>query len=723
MDKPEWSDRPMPQQGALDIQLSIPHSVLPVSETLQSIIKRDNRTAPFDTLKISEAIFQAAQSIGGDDRALSQSLAASVSLYLAKQQRNEPLNVTHVDDAVERVLIEMGHERTALAYVQHRDKRHTAEGLPTQDARSVRDALMEWRWNRSTNVDRPLDELDVAIDELGLAESEHESVRKAVHESLSSLPTTTPSVALIHELVRAHSNLSSENAARQLHLNLDQLEDALSGTSNPSHDLMTPGSSDVAIARRVKEAYALNRLYSPDVVNAHIRGDLHLHHLEQADRIDSLTLHPDTVKRFGSVARWMDSPSPARKIETLIEDLVESTRILQEYCAESIQWEAINYALAPYLVEFDDVHLHAVSRQLIDGLIDTASSSQTCTIKLHISWDVPHDLQGIDAMGPNGANTGKPYQAYQKTAQDFAHMLLQALRETAVDADASSHVMPVVSPPAPGPRNEATVSYLNRIALCGLVLDTIEYRCDADSPLLPFQEQTLHPKSVVAQQITLNLPRLAFGAQEGHHFWTALDHLFDVSTAAVLEKRRFVCELARRKKNGPYSYLTIQHNAQGFADLERSSALLAMCGLPECSAALQSIDEFQGQSLSTIQESIVAYIDARCQAWTAQSDVVLQVTAAGLDTVAERLTGIDSTHFDAVKTSESYGYGLTPPSDTNSYREFEKQLATLARHQSWLHGSTPIQRPDADTTFPEQLSHTLEDFFKGQPDVTIRLQG
>lgn len=717
-----WTDRPLPQQGALDIQLPIPHSVETTPDRLKTIRKRDGREATFDTTKIAEAIFQAAKSIGGDDQTLSQSLAASVSIFLSNQRRNEPLSVSHVDDAVERVLVEMGHERTALAYVQHRSNRRTDDGLSVQDSRSVRDALMEWRWNRTATAARPADELESAIAELNLSVSDRKSLHTAVRETLTSLPAQTTTAALIHELVRAHANVAPDQDARQLHLNLSHLEEAISGTSKHPLELMTPESSDKAIAQRVKEAYALNRLYSPDVTNAHIRGDIHIHGLEQSDRLDSLTLYPDVIKKFGSILRWTDTDSPARRIEFLLEDIAESTQIFRQYCSHFVQWESINYALAPYLVEFDDVHLHSVSKQLIDSFVQLGDDA--ATIKLHISWDVPNDLQGIDAMGPNGANTGKPYESYQKTAQDFAHILLQTLRESAIDAHAPKPLLAVVSPPAPGPRDEATVAYLNRIALCGLVLDSIEYRCDADTPMLPFEEQTVHPKSIVVQAVTMNLPRLGRAAQDGHHFWTALDHLFDICASALDEKRRFVSELARRKKNGPYSYLTIQHHAQPFADIERSSVQMCICGLPECAQALQQIAEFDGQSLSAIKETIVAHLYERREAWAAQSSSPLLLSPSRSHSVAARFTGIDREHFASLSSKDRYSIGLSSMSESPvPYRDFEKQIATAARYQSSISGSVPIQRPDSDITFPEQLSHTLEDYFKSQPNVTLRLMG
>ena len=45
---------------------------------IKNTIKRDGRVVPFNKSKIAEAIFRAAQSVGGDDRQLSEKLAEEV---------------------------------------------------------------------------------------------------------------------------------------------------------------------------------------------------------------------------------------------------------------------------------------------------------------------------------------------------------------------------------------------------------------------------------------------------------------------------------------------------------------------------------------------------------------------------------------------------------------------------------------------------------------------
>lgn len=88
------------------------------------IRKRDERIEPFNPSKITEAIFAAAKAVGGEDRQTAMELTIEVMNYLKKQERTDEIpSVEEVQDAVEKVLIETGHARTAKAYILYREKR------------------------------------------------------------------------------------------------------------------------------------------------------------------------------------------------------------------------------------------------------------------------------------------------------------------------------------------------------------------------------------------------------------------------------------------------------------------------------------------------------------------------------------------------------------------------------------------------------------------------
>ena len=96
------------------------------------IIKRDGRRVPFDIDKISRAIFKAAEVLGGKDKEMADYLAKQVELYLTEKCHNETPTVEEIQDAVEKILIENGHARTAKEYILYRADRTRVRDMNTK---------------------------------------------------------------------------------------------------------------------------------------------------------------------------------------------------------------------------------------------------------------------------------------------------------------------------------------------------------------------------------------------------------------------------------------------------------------------------------------------------------------------------------------------------------------------------------------------------------------
>ena len=89
---------------------------------INTIVKRDGRKVEFDVKKIADAIFKSAKNMGGDNYDLAISLAEKVKLFL-ENENNEIPTVDHVQDVVEKILIEEGHAQTAKEYILFRADR------------------------------------------------------------------------------------------------------------------------------------------------------------------------------------------------------------------------------------------------------------------------------------------------------------------------------------------------------------------------------------------------------------------------------------------------------------------------------------------------------------------------------------------------------------------------------------------------------------------------
>lgn len=99
---------------------------------IKKIVKRDGRMVDYDVDKIAEAIFKAAQVLGGRDREMAKYLARQTEVYLLERVHTSTPSVEQIQDAVEKILIENGHARTAKEYILYRAERTRARDMNTK---------------------------------------------------------------------------------------------------------------------------------------------------------------------------------------------------------------------------------------------------------------------------------------------------------------------------------------------------------------------------------------------------------------------------------------------------------------------------------------------------------------------------------------------------------------------------------------------------------------
>ncbi len=95
---------------------------------IRQVRKRSGQLVPFNQEKIANAIFKAAQAVGGEDRQMADELADVVTMFLEKQYgprtaASPAPTIEEIQDMVEKVLIETGHAKTAKAYILYRERR------------------------------------------------------------------------------------------------------------------------------------------------------------------------------------------------------------------------------------------------------------------------------------------------------------------------------------------------------------------------------------------------------------------------------------------------------------------------------------------------------------------------------------------------------------------------------------------------------------------------
>ncbi len=133
---------------------------------IRKIRKRDGTVVDFNPVKITEAIWKAAQAVGGKDYKRAAELTDTVIQILEKElKRGEIPTIEQVQDNVEKVLIEDGHAKTAKAYIlyrkQHQDMREIGGLLKDIDVVDDYLGMLDWKVNENSNMSYSLQGLNV----------------------------------------------------------------------------------------------------------------------------------------------------------------------------------------------------------------------------------------------------------------------------------------------------------------------------------------------------------------------------------------------------------------------------------------------------------------------------------------------------------------------------------------------------------------------------------
>jgi len=129
---------------------------------IETIRKRDGKLVPYDNYKIANAIYKAAEAVGGRDFGVALTLAKHAEQIISSRFHPKSIPaVEEIQDIVEKVLIEQGHAKVAKAFILYRDDHRRI--------RSTQDLLLDivntmdgylrqedWRVHENSNVNYSL---------------------------------------------------------------------------------------------------------------------------------------------------------------------------------------------------------------------------------------------------------------------------------------------------------------------------------------------------------------------------------------------------------------------------------------------------------------------------------------------------------------------------------------------------------------------------------------
>ena len=450
------------------------------------VTKRDGTIAEFDIAKISAAITKAFDAMGKQYHpSVMDMLALRVTAEFEPKIKNELVAVEDIQDCVEKVLSEAGYADVAKAYILYRKQR--------EKVRNVGSALLNYK----DLVDNYLQINDWRVKENS---------------------TVTYSVG---GLILSNSGAITAN-------------------------------------------YWLSEIYDPEVAEAHRNADLHLHDLSMlTGYCAGWSLKQLIQEGLGGVVGKITS-SPASHLSTLCNQMVNFLGIMQNEWAGAQAFSSFDTYLAPF-VKVDDLSQKEV-KQCIQSFVygvNTPSrwGTQAPFSNITLDWTVPRDLVDQPAI-VGGRERDFTYGDCQKEMD----MVNKAFIEIMIEGDANGRGFQYPIPTYSITRDfdwsesennkllfEMTAkygtpyfsNYINsdmepndvRSMCCRLRLDLRELRKKSGG----FFGSGESTGSVGV--VTINLPRIAYLAENEADFYARLDKLMDIAARSLKTKRTVITKL------------------------------------------------------------------------------------------------------------------------------------------------------------------------------------
>jgi len=453
---------------------------------MYNVVKRDGKLTTFDLTKISTAIRQAFEACNrqyNDD--IIDFLALKVTAEFEPQVKDKQIGVEHIQDSVESVLIKAGYDDVAKAYIIYRRQR--------EKIRNISATMVDYK----SIVDDYLDINDWRVKENS---------------------TVTYSVG---GLILSNSGAITAN-------------------------------------------YWLSEIYDDEIGNAHRNADIHIHDLSMlTGYCAGWSLKQLIQEGLGGVPGKITS-APASHLATLCNQMVNFLGIMQNEWAGAQAFSSFDTYLAPF-VKVDNLSYDQVKKCIESFIygVNTPSrwGTQAPFSNITLDWVVPHDLEELNCIVG-----GKEVDFKYKDCQKEMDMINKAFIEIMIDGDANGRGFQYPIPTYSITRNfdwsetennkllfEMTSkygtpyfsNYINsdmepsdvRSMCCRLRLDLRELRKKSGG----FFGSGESTGSIGV--VTINMPRIAYLAENEEDFYKRLDKMMDISARSLKVKRTVISKL------------------------------------------------------------------------------------------------------------------------------------------------------------------------------------
>jgi ribonucleoside-triphosphate reductase len=518
-------------------------------------------------------------------------------------------------------------------------------------------------WDRSKIVDALIRETLIDRDTANEISQEAERLIRASGIKMVTAP-------LIRELVNAKLIEKGLENARKMHTRLGMpIYDVDNLILHPNKENAnvphSPEATNLTLAEMIKKEYALLTVFSQDVADAHMNGDIHLHDLGFIDRPYCSGQSLEYIKRFGlDLPHSLSMAKPAKQPEVLLAHLVKFAAALQSNFAGAIGWDAINIFFAPYIEGMSDDDVKQLAQMLIFEFSQqaVARGGQAIFTDINIYWEVPKHFVNVPAIGPGGKFTGKTYGEYEKEAQRFAWKLFEIFKEGDGAGRPFFFPKPIVHITEKFFNTTGHMDFLNHISDVAadkgntyFVFDRGDTAKISECCRLSFKldehdlqdaKEPWRMRYCALQNVSLNLPRIAYLAKnDDTKLFNHITEMFVLAVKAHKEKRNFLERLLSLGEDGPLALLTMNRDGMPYLRFNLASHLIGMVGLNEMVQVHTGKEMHESKKALKFGLKVIAHMNLLADKMKRQEGIRLLLEQTPAESTSYRFARLDLRYF------------------------------------------------------------------------------
>ncbi|MDI6731007.1 MAG: anaerobic ribonucleoside-triphosphate reductase [Candidatus Margulisbacteria bacterium] len=497
-----------------------------------------------------------------------------------------------------------------------------------------------------------------------------EVIGQEVEEQIMRLNLRTVTAPLVRELVDVKLLEHGLEEARRRHTRLgfplyDVKEIIFSQNKENANVPHGPEATNLTLSEGIKKEFALLHVFTQDIADAHMVGDIHLHDLGFIDRPYCSGQSVEYVKKFGlDLPNALSNARPAKHPEVLLAQMVKFSAALQGVFAGAIGWDAVNIFFAPFLVGLSDKEIYQLAQMMIYEYSQqaVARGGQAIFSDINLYWEVPKHFENVPAIGPGGEYTGKTYADYIKESQKFVWALFDVYREGDGAGRPFFFPKPLVHMTEKFFKTPGHEEFLLHISEVATEMGNTYYVFDrgdtakiSECCRLSFKleqsdlddaKEPWRMRYSALQNVTINLPRMAYKAKgSDDKLFELIGANLEMAAQAHIQKKAFITEILAKGQRGPLSMLAMQRDGQSYLRMFRVSYLMGILGLNELVQAHKGVELHANDAALKFGLKVISFMKLKCEELSRRYNMHFVLEQTPAESTAYRFAKLDMEHY------------------------------------------------------------------------------